>query len=131
MQEALLDLEDAELIDAKIAPSHKQYQYTITAAGNETLGYSTDKITEGIEKDVLQYLEENQIQLRKEHSIFTDYYKTTGPDYAVRCQLRSGKQTLIDLTLSAHTKEQAEAICSNWREQNEEVYMYLMDILLR
>ncbi|MFQ7714120.1 MAG: DUF4364 family protein [Agathobacter rectalis] len=29
------------------------------------------------------------------------------------------------------TKEQAEAICSNWKNQNEDVYAYLMDMLLR
>lgn len=131
VQEALLDLEDAELIDARIAPSRKQYQYTLTPAGKETLGYFTDKITEGIAADVHQYLEENEIQLRKEHSVFAEYYKTTGPGYAARCQLRSGRQTLVDLTVSAGTREQAEAVCNNWRAQNEEIYFYLMDLLLK
>ena len=28
-------------------------------------------------------------------------------------------------------KEQAEAICNNWKKQNEDVYAYLMDILLQ
>lgn len=51
--------------------------------------------------------------------------------YAVRCQVRSESTTVIDLTLSVATKEQAEAICSNWKNQNEDVYAYLMDMLLR
>ena len=29
------------------------------------------------------------------------------------------------------TKEQAEAICNNWKNQNEDVYAYLMDMLLK
>ena len=29
------------------------------------------------------------------------------------------------------TEEQAEAICNNWKKQNEDVYMYLMDILMK
>ena len=28
-------------------------------------------------------------------------------------------------------KEQAEAICNNWRKQHEDVYMYLMDSLMQ
>ena len=69
--------------------------------------------------------------LRQETSIIADYYKTTSQYYAVRCQARSDGQTMIDLTLSVKTKEQAEAICNNWKKQNEDVYMYLMDQLLR
>ena len=34
-------------------------------------------------------------------------------------------------SLGLLTKEQAEAICSNWKNQNEDVYAYLMDMLLR
>ena len=60
-----------------------------------------------------------------------DYYKTTNQNYAVRCQARSDGQTMIDLTLSVKTKEQAEAICNNWRKQHEDVYMYLMDSLMQ
>ena len=34
---------------------------------------------------------------------------------------------IMDVT----TKEQAEAICNNWKNSNEDVYAYLMDILLK
>lgn len=131
VQEALLSLEDAELIDAKIAGSHTQYQYTITDAGRETLDFTIDKITEGIREDVSRYLSENQIKLREEHAVRADYYKAAGSGYAAHCQLFSDRTKLIDLTLTARTKEQALAICSNWKNQNEEVYTYLMDILLK
>lgn len=131
VQEALLSLEDAELIDAKIAVSHTQYQYSITDLGKETLDFTFDKMTEGIKEDVRRYLCENQIRLREENAVHADYYKATGSGYAAHCQLFSDKKKLVDLTLAAHTKEQAKAICSNWRSQNEEVYTYLMDILLK
>jgi hypothetical protein len=55
----------------------------------------------------------------------------TNQKYAVRCQVRSDGNTLIDLTLSVSTREQAEAICNNWKNQNEDVYAYLMDMLLK
>ena len=70
------------------------------------------------------------MELRQETSVIADYYKTTAQNYAVRCQLRSDNKSLIDLTLSVKTKEQAEAICNNWKKQHEEVYMQLLDQLL-
>ena len=106
-------------------------QYTLTAAGKETLGFFKDKITDGIESDVKSFFTDNKLEFRQENSILADYYRTTDHKYAVRCQVRSESTTIIDLTLSVSTKEQAEAICSNWKNQNEDVYAYLMDMLLR
>lgn len=49
----------------------------------------------------------------------------------MRCQFRVHDTNLIDLTLTVKNKEQAEAICNNWKKQNEDVYAYLMDILIQ
>lgn len=129
VQEVLGDLVDTELIQAR--STHSNTQYSITAAGKETLGFFKDKITEGIEKDVLKFFAENKVALRQENAMVANYYKTTGSDYAVRCQILSDEKPVLDLTLSVRTKEQAEAICGNWKKQNEDVYAYLMDILLQ
>ena len=129
VQEVIGNLVDSELIIAE--STHSNTQYKLTSAGKETLNFFSDKITNGIAQDVLKFFEENQIELRQETSVMADYYKTTNQNYAVRCQVRSDNNTLIDLTLSVKSKEQAEAICNNWKKQNEDVYMYLMDQLLK
>lgn len=61
------------------------------------------------------------MELRQEASVIADYYNTTAQNYAVRCQVRSDNKSLIDLTLSVKTKEQAEAICNNWKKQHEKL----------
>ena len=58
-------------------------------------------------------------------------YKRQNQDYAARCQFRVHETNLIDLTLTVKTREQAQAICDNWKKQNEDVYAYLMDLLLK
>jgi DNA-binding PadR family transcriptional regulator len=128
VQEVIGNLVDADLIHAE--STHSNTQYTLTSAGKETLNFFSDKITDGIRQDVLHFFEENKMELRQETSVVADYYKTTAQNYAVRCQVRSDTHTIIDLTLSVKTKEQAEAICNNWRKQHEDVYMYLMDSLM-
>lgn len=129
VQEVIGNLVDADLILAE--STHSNTQYTLTAAGKETLKFFSDKITEGIVQDVIDFFDANKMELRQETSVIADYYKTTNQNYAVRCQVRSDNNNVIDLTVSVKTKEQAEAICANWRKQHEDVYMYLMDTLMQ
>ena len=129
VQEVIGDLVNADLINFE--STHSNTQYTLTAAGKETLGFFKDKITDGIENDVKRFFEKNKLEFRQENFILADYYKTTNQNYDVRCQVRSDSTTVLDLTLAVTTKEQAEAICNNWKNSNEDVYAYLMDILLK
>lgn len=128
VQEVIGNLVDSDLIIAE--STHSNTQYTLTTAGKETLSFFSNKITEGITQDVLEFFENNKMTLRQETSVIADYYKTTFQNYAVRCQVRSDNHPVIDLTLSVKSKEQAEAICTNWRKCHEDVYMYLMDSLM-
>lgn len=128
IQQGISDLLDAKLIAAETTRSNTQYR--ITNAGKETLEFFRDKITDSIEADLNSYFEANRMQMKKENSILADY-KASSRGYAVRCQLRSANRTILDLTLIVKKEEQAEAICNNWKKQNEDVYAYLMDILLK
>ena len=129
VQQVISDLVEADLIRAE--STHSNTQYSITAAGKETLGFFKDKISDAIEHDTINYFAKNKLELRNDNAILADYFKTPNQDYAVRCQYRERDTNLIDLTLTVKRKEQAEAICENWKKQNEDVYAYLMDILMR
>lgn len=129
VQQVISDLVETDLIRAE--STHSNTQYTITAAGKETLGFFKDKISDAIENDTISYLSKNKLELRNDNSILADYFKTPNQDYAVRCQYRERGTNLIDLTLTVKRKEQAQAICDNWKKQNEDVYAYLMDILMQ
>ena len=129
VQQVISDLVDADLI--RTESTHSNTQYIITAAGKETLEFFKDKISDAIEHDTMAFLEKNKLQLRNDNSILADYYKTPTQDYAVRCQYREHNTNIIDLTLSVKNRAQAEAICNNWKNLNEDVYAYLMDMLLK
>ena len=129
VQQVISDLLDAELM--RTESTHNNTHYYITAAGKETLNLLKEKISDAIERDIIKYFEANRLELRNDNSIIADYYRTPNHDFAVRCQYRQRDTNLIDLTLTVSTKEQAEAICNNWKKQNEDVYCYLMDILMR
>lgn len=129
IQQAISELISAGLI--RTESTHNNTHYHITPAGRETLSYFPDKISPGIKEDVLSFFAENKMELKQEISVIADYYKTTGQEYGVRCQIREKERSLLDLTITVKSREQAEAICANWQKQDEEVYGYLMDLLLK
>lgn len=128
VQEVIGNLVDASLIEAQ--STHAATQYSLTAAGKETLGFFREKITEGIEDDVRTYFEKNKWDFRQENSIISDYRRLRNQKYEVRCQVKNDGDTIIDLTLQVKTKEQAESICAHWKQNSSEAYAYLMDTLL-
>lgn len=129
VQEVIGDLQSADLILAE--STHSNTHYSLTSAGKETLNFFQDKLSDGIEEDVRNFFEKNKLEFRQENSLLADYYKTTDQKYAARCQVRSDGSTLVDLTLLVKTQEQAQTICKNWKSENEDVYAYLMDLLLK
>ena len=128
LQQALNELEDAGLIHKET--SHNSTRYEITREGEETLNFFGKNISPAIVNDMDQYLKENKFRLREEVGTSADYYKATGQDYIVHCEVREGKTVLIRLDLALPDKEQAEAMCSNWKEKSQEIYSFAMKTLL-
>ena len=128
LQQALNELEDAGLVRKEA--SHNSTRYDITKEGEETLNFFGKNISPAIVSDMDQYLKENKFRLREEVGTSADYYKATGQDYIVHCEVREGKTVLIRLDLALPDKEQAEAMCSNWKEKSQEIYSFAMKTLL-
>lgn len=61
------------------------------------------------------------MDIQFENSIYADYYKTLNQQYAVRCRLKKKDISRLDLTITVPSREIAEAICQNWKSQNEDV----------
>lgn len=129
VQQAISELIDAGLV--RTESTHNNTHYYLTLAGRETLSCFPDKISDGIKTDVLDYFTENHMELRQETSMIADYYKTTSQEFAVRCQIKERNRSLVDLTITVKSKAQAQAICSNWNTCHEDVYDYLMDLLIK
>ena len=128
VQEVISNLVDAGLITEE--STHSNTQYSLSPAGRESLGFFQAKISEGIEQDVKAYFDKNKWELQQENSCLADYRRTKNYNYDVTCQIRSDGETILHLNLTVKNKEQAEAICRNWKDAHFEVYDFLMDQLL-
>lgn len=129
LQEALHELNDAQFIQQEA--SHNNIQYSITPAGQESLHFFKNKINKEIQSDIKQYIAEHKLLIENSTSAVADYYITPEKKYAVHCQLREKGIPQLDLTLNVRNKDQAEAICTNWKTQTDDIYMMLIDQLLK
>ncbi|MDO5520411.1 MAG: DUF4364 family protein [bacterium] len=128
IQQAISELTSQELITVS-SIRHSSY-YRITDTGKETLEFFSNKISDAIKEDVLEYLRTNKYSLREEVSNIADYYEEKKNEFVVRCQVKEQASSIIDLSLTVPTEEAAIAICNNWKKNSQEVYSYLMKTLL-
>lgn len=124
LQQALNELLEAGLI--KMQTLHNSTRYEITREGEETLEFFGKKISPAIVEDMDEYLKENRFRMRNEVGLVSDFYKSTNQDYIVHCEVREGKNVLVGIDVSVPDKEQAELMCSHWRDRSQEIYAYIM-----
>lgn len=128
LQQALNELLEAGLITMDTV--HNTSRYQITKEGEDTLSFFGKNISPAIVEDMDQYLKENRFQLRNEVSVTADYYKSTNQDYQIHCEVKEGRATLIGLDLSVPDEDQADRMCSHWREKSQEIYAFIMKALM-
>ena len=130
LQQTLSDLESSNLITSE-NPTAKDTFYRITDNGRVTLEYFSDRISDAIKEDVLNYYSTHDISLKKDTVIDAEYYNTKGNQYAVRCLIKTNNVIVFELDFNIVGLEQAEAICNNFKKKSDDVFEYLMDMLVQ
>lgn len=129
LQQAFSEIQEAGLVCLETV--RNTTQYLLTDAGKETLGYFGERIPKAIRDDADQYLLDHKMELRSEVSVTADYYLTPAKEYAVHCLVKEKESDLIDLTLTVPNKEEAEAICRNWKHKCDAIYRFLISELFQ
>ena len=128
LHQVLSEMSETGLVT--VASTRNSSLYRITDSGRHTLKYFGDKVSDTICGEITSFLQEHQIEIRNALSNIADYFPSNDGGYLVRCQVREHNSTLIDLTLSVPSKEEADSICHNWQKKSQELYAYVMKELL-
>lgn len=123
LQIALNELVENDFIKPTTVRNHSLYE--ITDQGKEAIELFEFKISDAIKMDILNYLQEQKIELRNESAISADYYPSNN-EYIAQCSIKERNQTLLEIKITVPTQEQAIHICDSWKEKNEEIYQYLI-----
>ncbi len=128
-QLALNDVADSSL--ANVTKSHGNTSYTLSSEGKKTLELFIDRITEDIDSDITSYLNDNELRMKEEQSVVADYFPVEPKGYTVNCKIvnNSTNRTTYEVNCFVPTKEQAEAICNNWKAKYEKMYLEFLDEL--
>jgi len=127
LQQVISELNEAEMINTRTL--NNRTLLLITEEGRETLHFFENRISDAIKAEIHQFFLENELDLRDEVSVLSDYYKSTSGDYEAHLVAKERNNNMIELTLSVPTKEVASAICDNWQKKSQEIYQYLVNQL--
>ena len=128
LQQAIAEMVEAGFIREE--STHNRTLYHLTEEGIETIQFFKSNISPAIRNDVDTFLKEKAYELKSEVGVRADFYPNNANEYSVRCQILEGESTLIDLTISVPTKEEAQTVATNWGRRNQEIYAQIMASLL-
>ena len=129
IQQSLSELIEAEFVTIESIGHNSHYR--ITESGRETLSFFGHMIPTGIQEDSLSYLHKNQYSLRNEVSTLSEYYEAKKGEYIVRLRVIEKEESIIDLSLTVPTAEEASKICNNWKLRSQQVYAHVLTTLLK
>ncbi|MCM1049482.1 MAG: DUF4364 family protein [Clostridiales bacterium] len=127
LQQVFSELADSGMINANTI--RNRTHLAITTEGKETLSLFGNRLNALTKKKIDSFYMENEMEMRNEVSIISDYYKSTSGEYEAHLQAIEKKVRLVDITLSVPDKETAAAICDNWQKNNQTVYQSLIEQL--
>ena len=105
-------------------------QYKLTREGIDTISFFDSKISPAIREDIDKCLKENKYDLKCEVGTTSDYYKSTGGDYIVHCQVKEGNTNLIELNIAVPLEQQADAMCAKWKDASQDIYDFVIHKLM-
>lgn len=104
--------------------------YVITDLGSETLDMFHSSLSQSIREDADRYIAEHGYELREEISALGDYYREKDGVYKVRLQITERGSIIFELGLALTSAQEADQVCSQWREKSTELYDHIFKVLL-
>ncbi len=128
IQKAFSELEDESLIIS--TSTHKTTYYNITDDGRKTLECFHYEISKDIKNEIKEYLKEHFRDIVEALSVVSDYTRVRMNEYSVSCKITERDQVLASVGLTVSDEETARTVCGNWADHNNDIYSYLIKILL-
>lgn len=128
VQQYLLELVDAGWLE-KNKENHST-RYTLTDKGEEVISYFIGSISEKIKNEINEYVNENSKRIRAEYEVTANYFLELNNDYLVKCGLCDNQgATLMEISVSVATKNQAQQICNNWKKNVNKLYGNILSVM--
>ncbi len=129
VQQTLQELIEDNYVE--VEHTHNSYLYRITSGGKETLSFFYTKISVAIRDDIDAYLSEKEYQLREMVASRADYYEAKKNEFVVDLRVVERNSELVHINLLVTSAEEADTICSHWKDCSADIYGYLISTLTK
>lgn len=106
------------------------YFYSITEDGTQCIRYFSKRIPESKLGSILAYVRKNKSRIKKEYSVYANYFYYAENEYIVKCGIIEDDAPLIELNLTVASKDQAKLIRKNWKSNVSNIYNTILQSLI-
>lgn len=105
--------------------------YTITESGSDSIKrLKTIKISKDLQKEIDDFLKEKGLKYNDENSTPCYYMLNANRSYDVTCKIIDNDETLMSITVSVPTEDQALKVRENWRKNKNDLFKMVMEKLI-
>ena len=105
-------------------------RYTPTDDGEEVINYFINRISDEVKNEINVYVHENSRRIRAEYAVTANYFPELNGDFLVKCGLCDDSgATLMEISVSVVSKNQAQNICRNWKKNVNQYYRAFLSSL--
>ena len=79
---------------------------------------------------ILAYVRKNKSRIKKEYSVYANYFYYAENEYIVKCGIIEDDAPLIELNLTVASKDQAKLIRKNWKSNVSNIYNTILQSLI-
>ena len=116
IQQYLTELVDAGWLEKSWEQNNTRY--TLTDEGDEIVNYFLNHISEHAKNEINTYVQENSKRIRAEYAVTANYFPEINDDF-------------LEISVSVVSKQQALAICRNWRKNVSHLYGTILTSLVK
>ena len=103
--------------------------YTITDSGLEILNELIELVPGISLLNMKNILKEKMEDYKQDYEVDTIILPIKRDEYKVSCYIKDGNDELINLTIYAGDKENAKTISSNWKQNADELYGKIIELM--
>ena len=128
VQQYLSELEGAGWLEK--TREQNNTRYTLTDDGEEVVNYFITRISDEVKNEINTYVHENNRRIRAEYAVTANYFPELNGDFLVKCGLCDDSgATLMEISVSVVSKNQAQNICRNWKKNVNQYYREFLSSL--
>lgn len=109
---------------------NNQTFYNLTEDGSTVLSYFDNRIPKEIKNSANEYITKKITQIKNEVEVTAKYTETDADNYLVECGVYENEKPLMEISLMAVSKEYANHICRNWKNNSDDIFQAMLKNLL-